>query len=173
MGHGVGGDGSAAPWGSPRVRLSHLRPGVACVHVQGRLDHAAVPGFQHVVLGLLAAAPWAVVLDLRAVTGLAPGAGAALVELVGHAGEADIGLNLVAADRRVVQALATAGVRRLVEIHPSTPSALRTMSRPQSDAMKERGLPLLVTLGSCSRCFTSTMVGGPCERSIRGTADRR
>jgi anti-anti-sigma factor len=130
MGYDVCGDGSAAPGGSTHVRLSHLRAGVPCAHVQGRLDQGAVPEFQHFVLGLLAAAPWAVVLDLRALTGLTPSAVAALVELAGHAGEADIGLYLVAADRPVVRALADGGVRRLFEIHHSTESALRTMSLP-------------------------------------------
>ncbi|MDT7703774.1 MAG: anti-sigma factor antagonist [Pseudonocardiales bacterium] len=130
MGYGVGGDGSVAPeGGSSPVRLSHLRPGVPCVHVQGRLDDAAVPGFQHLVRGLLDAAPWAVVLDLRALTGLAPGAVAALVELARHAGEADIGLYLVAVDRPVARALAAGGVHRLFEIHRSVDSALRAMSR--------------------------------------------
>jgi anti-sigma B factor antagonist len=129
MGHDVNGDG-AALGGSPFVRLSHLRPGVPCLHVQGRLDPAAVPGFQHFVLGLLAAAPWAVVLDLRALTSLAPDAVAAMVELARHAGEGDIGLYLVAAGRPVVQALADGGVRQLFEIHHSTDSALRAMSRP-------------------------------------------
>jgi anti-sigma B factor antagonist len=79
------------------VRLGHLRAGVPCVHVQGRLDHATASGVQQVVLGLLAAAPWAVVLDLRALTGLTPDAVPALVELACHAGEADIGLYLVTA----------------------------------------------------------------------------
>jgi anti-sigma B factor antagonist len=130
MSHDVDGDGSAAPGGSPFVRLGHLRPGVPCVHVQGRLDQSVVPEFQHCVLGLLAAAPWAVVLDLRALTGLAPSAVAALVELARHAGEADIGLYLVAADHPVVQALAAGGVRRLFEIHHSTDSALRAMKPP-------------------------------------------
>ena len=131
MGHDVGDDGFAAPGGNPCARVSQLRPRVPCVHVQGSLDHVTVPKFQHFVLELLAAAPWAVVLDLRAVTGMVPSAVAVLVELACHAGEADIGLYLVAADRPVVQALAADGVRRLFEIHHSTDSALRAMSLPR------------------------------------------
>jgi hypothetical protein len=77
-----------------------------------------------------AAAPRAVVLDLGALSGLTPNAVPALVELARHAGEADIGLYLVTADRLVVQALAAAGVRRLFEVHPGIDSALRAMSRP-------------------------------------------
>ena len=130
MGHDADGDEFAAWWAHPVVRLGHLRAGVPCVHVQGRLDHATASGVQQVVLGLLAAAPWAVVLDLRALTGLTPDAVPALVELACHAGEADIGLYLVTADPLVVQALAAVGVRPLFDIHPTTDSALQAMSWP-------------------------------------------
>jgi hypothetical protein len=56
---------------------------------------------------------------------------AALVEIACLAGEADIGLYLVAADRPVVQALAAAGVRELFELHPSVDDALRAMGGSQ------------------------------------------
>jgi anti-anti-sigma factor len=128
MGHYANRNGSAAPGESPGVRLSHLRPGVPCVHARGRLDHATAPGFQQFVLEQLVATPWAIVLDLSALSALTHSAVRALVELACRAGEADIGLYLVVAAGPVGQAFAAAGVRRLFEIHDSSDSALRAMS---------------------------------------------
>ena len=113
------------------IRLTFPRPGVPCVHVQGGLAHATAPGLRECVVELLAAAPWGIVLDLRALTDLSPHGVAALVEIACLAGEADIGLYLVAADRPVVQALAAAGVRELFELHPSVDDALRAMGGSQ------------------------------------------
>ena len=97
--------------------------------VHGRLDHTTAPGIRQIVVDLLAAAPWAVVLDLRTLTGLTPDAVPALIELASRAGEADIGLYLVT-DPIVDQTLAAAGVSELFEVHPTIDSALRAMGRP-------------------------------------------
>ncbi|MHC8501906.1 STAS domain-containing protein [Pseudonocardia bannensis] len=99
--------------------------------MQGRLDHTTAPAVQKFVLEVLATSPWAVVLDLRALTDLAPDAVPALVELAYVAGDADIGLYLVTTDPVVAHVLAAASVHRLFEIHPDIDSALRTMGQPQ------------------------------------------
>ena len=121
-----------APWGRDSlVRVVHLRPEVPLVHVQGCLDHTSAPAVQNFVLEVLATSPWAVVLDLRALSDLASDAVPALVELAAVAGDADIGLYLVTSDRMVADVLAAAGVHQLFEIHPEIDSALRTMGRPR------------------------------------------
>lgn len=109
------------------VRLVHLRPAVPLVQVQGCLDHTTATALHTFALAVLALSPWAVVLDLRALTGLAPDAVPSLVELACVAGGADIGLYLVTADPEVADVLAAAGVDRLFEIHSDPDSALRTM----------------------------------------------
>ena len=131
MGAEANGDEWAPQGRDSLVRVVHLRPTVPAVHVQGCLDHTTAPAVQKFVLEVLATSPWAVVLDLRALTDLAPDAVAALVDLASVAGDADIGLYLVAADPVVADVLAAAGVHQLFEIHPDIDSALRTMGRPQ------------------------------------------
>ena len=78
------------------------------VHVGGRLDQLTALDLQHLLDDRLAAAPWGIVLDLSALSVLEPGAVPTLVHVASRAGEADIGLCLVA-DGTVSQALATAG----------------------------------------------------------------
>jgi anti-anti-sigma regulatory factor len=75
-----------------------------------------------------AAAPWAIVVDLSALSVLKPDVVPTLVHVACRAGEADIGLCLVTADHTVNGALATAGVHDLFEIHPTTEAALRALS---------------------------------------------
>ena len=128
--HDADGEESAALGGGGPVRLIHLRPGVPCVRVHGRLDSITAPGVRQFVFELLTARPWAVVLDLCAVTDLAANAVSALVELASYAGEVDIGLYLVAAGPLLHQALATAGVSQLFEIHPTIDRALGAMGWP-------------------------------------------
>jgi anti-sigma B factor antagonist len=131
MGADADGDEWAPCGRDSLVRVVHLRPAVPVVHVQGCLDHTTAPAVQKFVLEVLATSPWAVVLDLRALTDLAPDAVPALVELACVAGDADTGLYLVTTDPVVAHVLAAAGVHRLFEIHPDIDSALRTMGRPQ------------------------------------------
>jgi anti-anti-sigma factor len=81
------------------LRLDHLRAGVPVVHVSGYLDHRTAPDLQHLLNDQLAAtAPWAIVVDLSALSVLKPDAIPTLVHVAYRAGEADIGLCLVTAD---------------------------------------------------------------------------
>ena len=130
MSHDADGDESAALGGIGPVRLIHLRPGVPCVRVHGRLDSITASEVRQFVYEVLTAGPWAVVLELRAVTDLAADAVPPLVELASYAGEADIGLYLVTADPLLDQAFAAAGVSQLFEIHPSIDCALGAMGEP-------------------------------------------
>jgi anti-anti-sigma factor len=111
-------DGPAGPLSILTLHLDHLRAGVPVVHASGCLDHGTAPGLQHVLGGQLAAAPWAIVLDLSALCVLKPDAVPTLVHVAYCAGEADIGLCLVTADHTISGTLATAGVHELFEIHP-------------------------------------------------------
>ena len=131
MGAEADGDEWAPRGRDSLVRVVHLRPEVPLVHVQGCLDHTSAPAVQKFVLEVLAISPWAVVLDLRALTDLAPDAVPALVDLASVAGDADIGLYLVATNPVVADVLAAAGVHELFEIHPDIDSALRIMGHPQ------------------------------------------
>ena len=121
-------DGSG-PGGAPgplTIRLNYLRVGVPVVHVGGRLDQLTAPDFQHVLKDQLAAAPWAIVLDLSALSVLEPGAVPTLAHVARCAGEADIGLYLVA-DSTLSRTLATAAPE-LFEIHPTTEAAINALS---------------------------------------------
>ena len=131
MGAEANGDEWAPRGRDSLVRVVHLRPEVPVVHVQGCRDHTSAPGVQKFVLEVLATSPWAVELDLRALTDVAPDAVPALVELAAVAGDADIGLYLIATDPVVAHVLAAAGVHQLFEIHPDIDSALRTMGWPR------------------------------------------
>jgi anti-sigma B factor antagonist len=109
------------------TRIDLLRPGVPVVHADGRLDPLTAPDLRRLLHEQLDAAPWAIVLDLSALSVLAPGAVPALVQVLRRAARADIGLYLVTADDTVCQALATAGSPELFEIHPTTEAALRAL----------------------------------------------
>jgi len=121
-------DGPAVTPGTLSLRLDHLRAGVPVVHASGCLDHMTAHALQHLLDDQLAAAPWAVVIDLSALSVLKPDAVPTLVHVACRAGEADIGLCLVTADHTANGALATAGVDGLFEIYPTTEAALRALS---------------------------------------------
>jgi anti-anti-sigma factor len=121
-------DGPAGTPGTLTLRLDHLRAGVPVVHASGCLDHRTAPDLQHLLDDQLAVAPWAIVIDLSALSVLAPDAVPTLVQAACRAGKADIGLCLVTADHTINGALATAGVHKLFEIHPTTEAALRALS---------------------------------------------
>lgn len=96
------------------------------VHVGGCLDQLTAFDLQHLLDDQLAAAPWAIVLDLSTLSVLKPCAVPTLVHVACRAGEADIGLCLVA-EGTLSQTLATVAPE-LFEIHPTTKAALRVLS---------------------------------------------
>lgn len=114
--------------GSLTVRVDLLRAGVPVVRASGCLDRLTAPDLRQVLDEQLDAAPWAIVVDLSAVSVLQPDAVPTLVDVAHSAGEADIGLCLVAVDGIVDGALAAAGVHDLFEIHPTMEAALDALS---------------------------------------------
>jgi anti-anti-sigma factor len=120
------GSGPAGAPGTLTIRLNHLRAGVPVVHVSGRLDQLTAPNLQHLLEDQLAAAPWAIVLNLSTLSVLEPGAVPTLTHIAHRAGEADIGLCLVA-DGTVSHTLAAAAPE-LFEVHPTTEAALSALS---------------------------------------------
>jgi anti-anti-sigma factor len=101
---------------------------VPVVRASGCLDRLTAPDLRQVLDEQLDAAPWAIVVDLSAVSVLQPDAVPTLVDVAHSAGEADIGLCLVAVDGIVDGALAAAGVHDLFEIHPTMEAALDALS---------------------------------------------
>jgi len=61
-------DGPAGTPGTLTLRLGHLRAGVPVVHASGRLDGMTAPGLQHLLDDQLATEPWAIVVDLNALS---------------------------------------------------------------------------------------------------------
>jgi anti-anti-sigma factor len=119
--------GGAGRPGPLAVRLAHLRPGVPVIHCSGSLDGTTVAGLRRLLDEQLAAAPWAIVLDLSSVSVLEPDAVHALVDVASRAGQADIGLSLVTADSAVIRSLVTADVHDLFDIHPNMDVARRAL----------------------------------------------
>jgi anti-anti-sigma regulatory factor len=118
-------DGSAAPelavtvldGPSPRARL--LRPTNALNDTVGR-------ALQRVAAEVLACAPRFVLVDLSAVDTVTADGVAALVVVAETAGEADIGLAVVAGDR-MRDALAENDVHDLFELYETVDEALEAM----------------------------------------------
>jgi hypothetical protein len=77
-------DGPAVTPGTLTLRLDHLRAGVPVVHASGCLDHVTAPSLQHLLDDQLATAPWAIVIDLSALSVLKPDAVPTLVRLGLH-----------------------------------------------------------------------------------------
>jgi anti-anti-sigma regulatory factor len=119
-------DGHAVSPGTLTLRLDHLRAGVPVVHASGCLDQMTAPGLQQVLDEQLTTAPWAIVVDLSALSVLKPDAVPTLVHVACQAGEADIGLCLVTAGHTANGALGAAA--ELFEIYPTTGAALRALS---------------------------------------------
>ena len=120
--------------GALRVHMGRLRPGVPMVHVGGRLDHRTGPELRSLLDAQVAMTPWAIVLDLTAVSVLEPGAVPALTGIADRAGEVDVGLYLVShadwdgSPGSLSHVLAAADVLDLFEIHPTIDSALRALN---------------------------------------------
>ena len=119
-------DGHAVSPGTLTLRLDHLRAGVPVVHASGCLDQMTAPCLQQVLDEQLTTAPWAIVVDLSALSVLKPDAVPTLVYVACRAGEADIGLCLVTAGHTANGALGAAA--ELFEIYPTTGAALRALS---------------------------------------------
>jgi anti-anti-sigma regulatory factor len=119
-------DGHAVSPGTLTLRLDHLRAGVPVVHASGCLDQMTAPGLQQVLDEQLTTAPWAIVVDLSALSVLKPDVVPTLVHVACRAGEADIGLCLVTAGHTANGALGAAA--ELFEIYPTTEAALRALS---------------------------------------------
>jgi anti-anti-sigma regulatory factor len=119
-------DGHAVSPGTLTLRLDHLRAGVPVVHASGCLDQMTAPCLQQVLDEQLTTAPWAIVVDLSALSVLKPDAVPTLVHVACRAGEADIGLCLVTAGHTANGALGAAA--ELFEIYPTTGAALRALS---------------------------------------------
>jgi anti-anti-sigma regulatory factor len=119
-------DGHAVSPGTLTLRLDHLRAGVPVVHASGCLDQMTAPGLQQVLDEQLTTAPWAIVVDLSALSVLKPDAVPTLVHVACRAGEADIGLCLVTVGHTANGALGAAA--ELFEIYPTTEAALRALS---------------------------------------------
>ena len=112
--------------GNLTLRVVRPQPGISIIRARGLLDRRAAPGL-HRVLNEQLAASWAVLLDLRALADLEPGAVPALVCAAGSAAHGDVGFYLVSASARLHRVLATAGVDEMFEVHSSTESALRVV----------------------------------------------
>jgi anti-anti-sigma factor len=121
-------DGPANTPGILTLNLDHHRADVAVVHASGCLDHRTAPDLQRALDEQVAEAPWAIVIDLSALSILKTDAVPSLVHVAYRAGEADIGMCLVTADSAVTEALAAAGVAELFEIYPTAEAALRALS---------------------------------------------
>jgi anti-anti-sigma regulatory factor len=99
------------------VTARQLWPGVPLLQAQGDL----MPTTAATLLGRLdsefAEDPWALVLDLSAVSALHSAVVPALVDVATRAGDADIGLYLLVSGDVVPSALEAAGVLDLFELH--------------------------------------------------------
>jgi anti-sigma B factor antagonist len=111
------------------IRLEQLRPGVQMIHVGGRLDQATAPALRSLIAEQLEASPWAILLDLTAVSALETSGIATLICTATWAAQADIGLYVVMPDGELRQTLRSAGVYELFEIHPTAEAAMSAFPR--------------------------------------------
>lgn len=111
-----------------RVQLSYIRPAVPLVRVEGHLDDVTAADLRGDLDGQLDASPWAVILDLTAVSAIQPDAVPVLVDVARRAGSTDVGLYIVSADSALAQMLARDGIADLFDIHDTVDSARRTLS---------------------------------------------
>jgi anti-anti-sigma regulatory factor len=111
------------------IESDWLLPGVPLVRVRGRLDLPAAAKIRLAVHEWLDRSPWAVVLDLSALSELRVGAVQPLVDLAYRAGMADIGLYLVTAGGAVDQMLRNREADDLFDIHHSIGSAELALGR--------------------------------------------
>jgi len=110
---GAGGGSAAAPEPAVTV-LGGPSPGARLLRLTNALDDTAGRALQRVAVDVLACAAPFVVVDLSAVDTVTADGVAALIVVAETAGEADIGLAVVAGDR-MRAALAENGVHDLYE----------------------------------------------------------
>jgi anti-anti-sigma regulatory factor len=118
-------DGSAASEPAVRV-LDEPSPGALLLRPTNALDDAAGRALQRVAADVLASAPPFVLVDLSAVDTVTADGVAALVVVAETAGEADIGLAVVAGDR-MRNALAENDVHDLFELYETVDEASEAM----------------------------------------------
>jgi anti-anti-sigma regulatory factor len=122
---GAGSGSAAAPEPAVTV-LDGGWPGARLLRPTDALDHSAGRALQRVAADVLACAPPFVLVDLSAVDTVTADGVAALVVVAETAGEADIGLAVVAGDRMRV-ALAENDVHDLFELYETVDEALEAM----------------------------------------------
>jgi anti-anti-sigma regulatory factor len=125
MPDGAGGGGPAASELAVTV-LDGPQPGVRLLRPTDALDDTAGRALQRVAVDVLASTPPFVLVDLSAVDTVTPDGVSALVVVAETAGEADIGLAVVAGDR-MRAALAENDVHDLFELYASVDEALGAM----------------------------------------------
>lgn len=118
-------DGSAASEPAVRV-LDGPSPGALLLRPTNALDDAAGRALQRVAADVLASVPPFVLVDLSAVDTVTADGVAALVVVAETAGEADIGLAVVAGDR-MRKALAENDVHDLFELYETVDEASEAM----------------------------------------------
>jgi len=122
---GARGGSGAAPEPAVTV-LDAPSPGARLLRAAGALDEAAGRALQRVAADILAGAPPFVLVDLSAIDTVTADGVAALVAVAETAGEADIGLAVVARDG-LRAALAGNDVHDLFELYETVDEALEAM----------------------------------------------
>jgi anti-anti-sigma regulatory factor len=122
---GAKGGGAAASEPAVTV-LDGPLPGMRLLRPTDALDGTAGGVLQRVAVDVLASAPPFVLVDLSTVDTVTADGVAALVAVAETAGEADIGLVVVAGDR-MRAALAESDVHDLFELYETVDEALETM----------------------------------------------
>lgn len=125
MPNGAGGGSAAAPDLAVTV-LDGPLPGVRLLRPTDALDDTAGRALRRVAVDVLASTPPFVLVDLSAVDTVTADGVAALVGVAETAGEADIGLAVVAGER-MRAALAENDVHELFELYESVDEALEAM----------------------------------------------
>jgi len=122
-----GADGGSAAAPEPAATVLDGRwPGLRLLRQTDALDDTTGRVLQRVAADVLACAPPFVMVDLSAVDTVTSGGIAALVVVAETAGEADIGLVVVAGDR-MRAALAENDVHDLFELYETVDEALEAM----------------------------------------------
>jgi anti-anti-sigma regulatory factor len=112
---------------SSRISEGWLRQGVVLIQVAGALDPLSGARLIRLLDRHADESPWAIVLDLREVTVLEPDVVPSLVHIAYQAGDADIGLYVVAAEG-VCQSLTAAGVEALFDIYPTVEATVKALT---------------------------------------------
>jgi anti-anti-sigma regulatory factor len=120
------GDGTAAAPEPAVTVLDGPSPGVRLLRPTDALDDAAGRALQRVAADVIACAPAFVLVDLSAVDTVTADGVAALVVVAETAGEADIGLAVVAGDR-MRATFAENDVHDLFELYETVDEALEAM----------------------------------------------